>query len=145
MPQQHAATFEKMQGAGRSLLIYRYRCAVTKWPLELYFLPTKRAYTSCRNIAAGSREKISPAFWMPAVIGSENRRHKSPRALEHAAFTFEIVADFGVYRDLHRHRMLTQERQLFPADYGYYIPAEIKGTEMEKDYHRGDGAGQKSL
>lgn len=64
----------------------------------------------------------------------ENRRHKSPRALEHATFTFEILADFGVYRDLHRHRILTQERQLLSCEYGYYTPPEIVGTEMERDY-----------
>jgi len=64
----------------------------------------------------------------------ENRRHKSPRALEHASFTFEFLADFGVYRDLHRHRMLTQERQLLTCNYGYYMPQEILGTDMEKDY-----------
>lgn len=64
----------------------------------------------------------------------ENRRHKSPRALEHAIFTFEIVADFGVYRDLQRHRMLTQERQLLTCDFGYYVPNEIRDTEMEKLY-----------
>ena len=64
----------------------------------------------------------------------ENRRHKSPRALEHAFFTFEIVADFGIYRDLHRHRMLTQERQLLTCDFGYFVPTEILGTEMEKQY-----------
>jgi len=69
-----------------------------------------------------------------ACSSRENRRHKSPRALEHANFTFEILADFGVYRDLHRHRMLTQERQLLSCDFGYYTPPEIVGTDMEKDY-----------
>jgi thymidylate synthase ThyX len=64
----------------------------------------------------------------------EMRRHKSPRALEHAAFTFEIMADFGVYRDLQRHRMLTQNRQLLTCNYGYYIPSEILGTALEKEY-----------
>lgn len=64
----------------------------------------------------------------------ENRRHKGPRALEHVMFTFEIVADFGIYRDLQRHRMLTQERQLLTCNYGYYIPSEIKDTEMEAPY-----------
>jgi len=64
----------------------------------------------------------------------ENRRHKSPRALENATFTFEILADFGVYRDLHRHRILTQERQLLNCDFGYFIPPEIVGTEMEEPY-----------
>ncbi len=64
----------------------------------------------------------------------ENRRHKSPRALEHAAFTFEIVADFGIYRDLQRHRILTQDRQLLTCGLGYFIPSEILGTEMEQQY-----------
>lgn len=71
-----------------------------------------------------------------ASSSRENRRHKSPRALEHATFTFEIVADFGVYRDLQRHRMLTQERQSLNCSYGYYVPEEIIGTFMEKEYRR---------
>lgn len=69
-----------------------------------------------------------------AATMRENRRHKSPRALEYATFTFEIVADFGVYRDLHRHRTLTQDRQLLNCDYGYYVPPEILGTALEADY-----------
>ena len=69
-----------------------------------------------------------------ACNARENRRHKSPRSLENANFTFEIIADFGCYRDLHRHRILTQERQLLSCDYGYDIPDEIMGTPMEKEY-----------
>ncbi len=64
----------------------------------------------------------------------QNRRHKSPRALEHATFTFEIMADFGIYRDLQRHRMLTQERQLLTTEYGYWIPHDLIGTSMEGSY-----------
>lgn len=80
-----------------------------------------------------SEEEISQVL-DAASSYRENRRHKSPRALEHAQFTFEIVADFGVYRDLQRHRMLTQDRQLLNAHLGYYIPPEIRESEMEKIY-----------
>ncbi|HSX13842.1 MAG TPA: FAD-dependent thymidylate synthase [Chlamydiales bacterium] len=83
-----------------------------------------------RNFSEEEMEQILDA----ACKYRENRRHKSPRALEAASFTFEIVADFGVYRDLHRHRMLTQERQLLSCDLGYYVPPEIVGTEMEEVY-----------
>lgn len=65
-----------------------------------------------------------------------NRRHKSPRALEHAVFSFEIISDFGVFRDLHRHRLLTQERQLLTCDYGFYTPTEIAGTDIEPEYRQ---------
>lgn len=69
-----------------------------------------------------------------AATARENRRQKSPRGLEHAEFCFEIVADFGVYRDLHRHRLLTQERQLLTCNYGFYLPPEIIDTPLEADY-----------
>ncbi|MCC5832164.1 MAG: FAD-dependent thymidylate synthase [Chlamydiales bacterium] len=87
-----------------------------------------RAY--CREL---SNEEIAKIFDAASSM-RENRRQKSPRALEHAQFTFEIIGDFGIYRDLHRHRMLTQERQLLTTDYGYYIPEEILDTPMEKSY-----------
>lgn len=86
----------------------------------------------CRALSEDDLSHILEA----ASISRENRRHKSPRALERAFYTFEIVADFGIYRDLHRHRMLTQERQILSCDYGYYIPSEIIGTEMEGEYRR---------
>ncbi len=44
------------------------------------------------------------------------------------------MGDFGIYRDLHRHRMLTQERQLLSTRYGYWTPTEILDTPMEKPY-----------
>jgi thymidylate synthase ThyX len=84
----------------------------------------------CRHLSKEDLGKLLEA----ASTHRENRRHKSPRALEHAEFTFEIVADYGIYRDLQRHRTLTQERQLLTCNLGYYIPEEILNTEMEKDY-----------
>lgn len=41
-----------------------------------------------------------------------NRRNKPGRALEFGyPITFDLIGDFGIYRDLQRHRMLTQQRQ----------------------------------
>lgn len=82
----------------------------------------------------GLPEEELALLFEAACSPRENRRHKSPRALEHAVFTFEFLADFGVYRDLHRHRILTQERQLLSCNFGYIVPQEIVGTDMEKDY-----------
>jgi thymidylate synthase ThyX len=55
----------------------------------------------------------------------ENRRDRAPRALEHASYTFEIVANFGAYRDLQRHRMLTQERQRLGTSLGFDVPEQL--------------------
>jgi thymidylate synthase ThyX len=64
-----------------------------------------------------------PAQVLEALMGDRaNRRQRAPRALEHAEYTFEIVANFGAYRDLHRHRMLTQDRQALGTALGYDLP-----------------------
>jgi len=53
------------------------------------------------------------------------RWQKVGRAFENAYLRFEIVMDIGSYRDLHRHRMMTQERQNFSTVHGYSVPSEI--------------------
>ena len=76
--------------------------------------------------------KGDPASILDAVLGNRNnRRQRAPRALEHAQYTFEIVANFAAYRDLHRHRMLTQDRQLLGTSLGYDVPPEIAELGMD--------------
>ena len=60
-----------------------------------------------------------------ALSDRANRRQRPPRALEHAQYTFEIVANFAAYRDLHRHRMLTQDRQLLGTALGFDVPSGL--------------------
>jgi thymidylate synthase ThyX len=72
-----------------------------------------------------------------------NRRQRAPRALEHAEYTFEIVANFAAYRDLHRHRMLTQDRQVLGTALGYDTPGDLADLGMQDAFDRAaDGAAQ---
>lgn len=64
----------------------------------------------------------------------QSRHHKPGREFEEPYFSFEITADWGVYKDLMRHRMLTRYRQLFTNSMGYSIPYEIKVTGFEDIY-----------
>ena len=64
----------------------------------------------------------------------KNRRHKPSRAFESVYYTFDLLNNFGMFRDFHRHRALTLERQLLTTDHGYNIPDEIKILGIEKDY-----------
>ena len=59
------------------------------------------------------------------AAGRRNRRDKPPRALEEAAYTFDLLGNLGIYRDLHRHRVLSQERQPFTTVHGHDTPPEI--------------------
>ncbi|NGX30888.1 MAG: Thymidylate synthase ThyX [Chlamydiae bacterium] len=100
----------------------------------LLFAHTDTSYEDlikhCQGLSQEELERILDG----ACRFRENRRHKSPRALENAVFTFEICADFGSYRDLQRHRMLTQERKRLTCDNGFWIPPEIIDTSLEKTY-----------
>ena len=61
-----------------------------------------------------------------AYIGTRsNRRQKPGRAFENAFCTFSLTGNFGMYRDLHRHRILTQERQLLTTKHGFEMPQEL--------------------
>jgi hypothetical protein len=64
----------------------------------------------------------------------KNRRHRPPRAFELTQYTFDLINNFGMFRDFHRHRALTLERQLLTTDHRYSIPKEIKLLGMEKDF-----------
>ena len=60
-----------------------------------------------------------------ALGGRRHRRDKPGRALEQAAYTFDLCCNIGSYRDLHRHRIVTKERQAFTVEHGYDMPAEL--------------------
>ncbi|MGI0003699.1 MAG: FAD-dependent thymidylate synthase, partial [Candidatus Nitrosotenuis sp.] len=64
----------------------------------------------------------------------KNRRQRPPRAFEMTQYTFDIVGNFGMFRDLHRHRVLTLERQLLTTDHGFLTPKEIAEIGIEKDF-----------
>jgi thymidylate synthase ThyX len=63
-----------------------------------------------------------------------NRRHRPSRAFENIYYTFDLCNNFGMFRDFHRHRALTLERQLLTTDHGYNMPNEIKILGIEKDF-----------
>jgi len=75
------------------------------------------------------------ALVLETILGDRtNRRQRPPRALEHAQYNFEIVANFAAYRDLHRHRMLTQDRQLLGTALGYDVPGGLAELGMESEF-----------
>jgi thymidylate synthase ThyX len=63
-----------------------------------------------------------------------NRRHRPPRAFEMTEYTFDLLTNFGMFRDFHRHRVLTLERQLLTTDHGFSVPEEISSLGIRKDF-----------
>lgn len=60
---------------------------------------------------------------LKAYVGDRtNRRHKPGRAFERTSYRFDVLTDYGAFRDLQRHRMLTLEWQALSSRHGYVEP-----------------------
>ena len=65
-----------------------------------------------------------------------NRRHRPGRGWEAVRYRFEIVSDYGGFRDLQRHRMLTCEWQRLSPNLGAGIPEEVREAGAGSEYER---------
>ena len=64
---------------------------------------------------------------LQAYVGDRpNRRHKPGRAFERATYRFDVLSDYGAFRDLQRHRLLTLEWQNLTPTHGFTEPAAIE-------------------
>ena len=68
------------------------------------------------------------------VGGRTNRRHKPGRAFERTSYRFDVLADYGAFRDLQRHRLLTLEWQPLGTRHGYTEPAAIEDAGALADW-----------
>ncbi len=74
-----------------------------------------------RSLSEVEKDQIFESY----VGARGNRRHKPGRAFERISYRFDVVSDYGAFRDLQRHRMLTIEWQRLATGHGYVLPAEV--------------------
>jgi thymidylate synthase ThyX len=61
-----------------------------------------------------------------AYVGTrKNRRHRPGRAFERTAYRFDVLGDYGAFRDLQRHRLLTLEWQRLGPRHGWVMPEAV--------------------
>jgi thymidylate synthase ThyX len=56
------------------------------------------------------------------------------RELEHINYTFDIMVDYGAFRDIQRHRICTQTNQELTVEHGFSMPQEFKDIGLKKDF-----------
>ena len=66
-----------------------------------------------------------------------NRRHRPGRGFEALRYRFEVVSDYGAFRDLQRHRMLTIAWQRLSPDLGAGVPLELEDAGVADAYRAG--------
>ena len=77
-------------------------------------LPLDRLLAMAHGMTTEDRVRVLRTY----VGDRENRRHRPGRAFEHASYTFDVVSDYGAFRDLQRHRMLSLEWQDLTTRHG---------------------------
>jgi thymidylate synthase ThyX len=74
---------------------------------------------------------------LAAYVGKRlNRRHRPGRAFERTAYRFDVLGDYGAFRDLQRHRLLTLEWQRLTPRHGSVMPEAIAEASAGDDWNR---------
>jgi thymidylate synthase ThyX len=85
-------------------------------------LPDDQLQSIARRMSADDRAQVLRAY----VGTRSNRRHKPGRAFERTSYRFDVLTDYGAFRDLQRHRLLTLEWQPLTTSHGFTEPAAIR-------------------
>ena len=93
-------------------------------------LPDDELLSIARRLSVAERERILRSY-----LGNRtNRRHKPGRAFERTSYRFDVLGDYGAFRDLQRHRLLTLEWQSLGTRHGFIEPAAIEEAGALADW-----------
>jgi len=83
----------------------------------------------------GAMNELERRHLIDTYVGNRlNRRHRPGRAFERTDYRFELVTDYGAFRDLQRHRLLTIEWQTLTADLGHDVPEVVVDAGLAGRY-----------
>ena len=95
-------------------------------------LPDDQLLAIARRLTHEERLQILSAY----VGKRANRRHRPGRAFERTAYRFDVLTDYGAFRDLQRHRLLTLEWQRLTPRHGYVVPVAVEDAGGREDWER---------
>jgi thymidylate synthase ThyX len=95
-------------------------------------LPDDQLLELARRMSPAERAAIVTA----SVGDRRNRRHKPGRAWERTQYRFDVLCDYGAFRDLQRHRPLTIEWQRLTTEHGYETPQQIDDAGLRAEWER---------
>jgi thymidylate synthase ThyX len=102
----------------------------------LLFESSASSEESTRDAVAGLGADERMSLLNDLVGRRANRRHRPGRGFEALRYRFEIVADYGAFRDLQRHRLLTVQWQTLTPDLGAGVPEQVELAGCGGEYQR---------
>ena len=95
-------------------------------------LPDDQLLAAARRMSRDDRAQVLRAY----VGERSNRRHRPGRAFERTMYRFDVLTDYGAFRDLQRHRLLTLEWQPLTTRHGFTEPEAIGEAGAGDDWDR---------
>ena len=95
-------------------------------------LPDDQLLAIARRMTPDDRARVLRAY----AGDRGNRRHRPGRAFERTAYRFDVLTDYGAFRDLQRHRLLTIEWQPLSPRHGFIEPEAIHEAGAHADWQR---------
>jgi thymidylate synthase ThyX len=93
-------------------------------------LPDDQLLARVRNMSHDEKVSVLRAY----VGDRQNRRHKPGRGFERSYYRFDVLSDYGAFRDLQRHRLLTIEWQDLTPQHGYDVPQLVSEANLAEPY-----------
>ena len=94
------------------------------------------SYSQLLNVARRMKTEERTQALVTCIGDRRNRRHRPGRAFEHATYAFDVLSDYGAFRDLQRHRMLTIDWQGLTTDHGFNKADAIEEVGALDDWQR---------
>jgi hypothetical protein len=94
--------------------------------------PDDELLAEARTMSTAAREQVLSAY----VGDRGNRRHKPGRAFERTSYRFDVLTDYGAFRDLQRHRMLTIDWQALSPRHGFVQPEAVIDAGGDADWQQ---------
>ena len=102
----------------------------------LLFESSTASEEAIREAVAGLHSDERAALLSDLVGERTNRRYRPGRGFEVLRYRFEIVSDYGAFRDLQRHRMLTPQWQTLTPELGAGVPEQVQLAGCGDEYRR---------
>lgn len=96
-------------------------------------LPLKTIQAEAASWSYNKKKQVFDAYMGERL----NRRHRPGRALEKVHYSWDLVCDYGIFRDLQRHRMVDDlEWQPLSPRYGYEIPTLVEDAGLTDQFEQ---------
>ena len=114
----------------------RFSMTKPNWYVDLHkphLLPDKQVAQKSFEATIGDRHGMSWTSFCKYMEG-RTQWQEVPKVFKTLPISFDIMMDYGAYRDLQRHRRCEQYAEPLTANYGYLVPDDIVGTDLEPEY-----------